>query len=185
MGIEWGNLQSLPDAEFFTEYGKYMASYEAMSETDKAEENKLGHFYAISQEYQRRNSEKQSREATSLQQEASIPYSTLRLVMNILSIALAVFVAFQSRIVMVTQAILNNGSSGAAGFIVALLMLARGIVGIVMSKKQAGLKACLIMFLIASIMCVSNYKDFGDLRIYGIFCIAVFIIDLISGIKSK
>jgi len=183
MNIDWENLQSMPDAEFYVVYGKYMASYEAMNENEKAEENKLRHVYLMSTEYHQRQTVASNPAPKA--QGASSPFSTLRLVLNILSIAIAVFAAYQSMIVRITEAILSNGYSGTIGFIVALLMITGGIVGIAMLKKQAGMKACIIIFGIAAILGILCCGTFGDLRIYGIYCAIVCIVNFVAGVKAS
>ena len=78
---------------------------------------------------------------------------TWKLVSGILSIVLFVFVSFQSCAAGVANTLENNGEiSGSAGFIVAVGMLAGGIVSIATrkSEKKGGNIALILLFGLAA-----------------------------------
>ena len=89
-----------------------------------------------------------------------------KLVSGILSMVLFILVAFQSCAAGVSNALENNGEvSGSAGLIVAVLMLAGGIVSVATrkSEKMGGNIALIILFGLAALLGFSNYGSFSDL----------------------
>ena len=83
-----------------------------------------------------------------------------KLVSGILSMVLFILVAFQSCAAGVSNALENNGEvSGSAGLIVAVLMLAGGIVSVATrkSEKMGGNIALIILFGLAALLGFSNY----------------------------
>lgn len=89
-----------------------------------------------------------------------------KLVSGILSIILFVFVSFQSCAAGVSNALEANGeASGSAGIIVAILMLAGGIVSIATRKSlgKGGNIALIVLFGLAAIIGFAGYgKFFGS-----------------------
>lgn len=93
-----------------------------------------------------------------------------KLVSGILSIILFVFVSFQSCAAGVSNALEANGeASGSAGIIVAILMLAGGIVSIATRKSlgKGGNIALIVLFGLAAIIGFAGYGSFSDLAIWG------------------
>ena len=97
-----------------------------------------------------------------------------KLVAGILDIILFVFVTFQSCAAGIANALAENDeASGSAGIIVAILMLAGGIVSIVTrkAKKNGGNIALIILFVLAAIVGFSCYGSFSDLAIWSAWCL--------------
>ena len=85
-----------------------------------------------------------------------------KLVSGILSMVLFILVAFQSCAAGVSNALENNGEvSGSAGLIVAVLMLAGGIVSVATrkSEKMGGNLALIILFGLAALLGFSNFRS--------------------------
>lgn len=88
-----------------------------------------------------------------------------KLVSGILSIVLFVFVSFQSCAAGVSNALEANGeASGSAGIIVAILMLAGGIVSIATRKSlgKGGNIALIVLFGLAAIIGLRVMEVFGS-----------------------
>ena len=84
-----------------------------------------------------------------------------KLVSGILSIILFVFVSFQSCAAGVSNALEANGeASGSAGIIVAILMLAGGIVSIATRKSlgKGGNIALIVLFGLAAIIGFAGFR---------------------------
>ena len=99
---------------------------------------------------------------------------TWKLVAGILSIVLFVFVAFQSCAAGLANSLADNGEvSGAAGLVVAVLMLTGGIVSIATrhSSKKGGNIALLILFGIAALIGFACYGSYSDLAIWSGWCL--------------
>lgn len=114
-----------------------------------------------------------------------------KLVSGILSIILCVFVTFQSCAAGLSNAIEDNGEvSGTAGVLVAIFMLAGGIVSIATrnAKKNGGNIALLILFGLAALIGFANYGSFSDLAVWSAWCLingVLAIIAMITGKKKK
>ena len=92
-----------------------------------------------------------------------------KLVSGILSIVLFVLVAFQSCAVGVSNTIMESEEvSGSAGIIVAILMLAGGIVSIATRNAagKGGNIALIVLFGLAALIGFTNYGSFSDLAIW-------------------
>lgn len=111
-----------------------------------------------------------------------------KLVSGILSIVFAAFVMIQSSIAGIVNTIEDNGEvSGSAGLIVALLMIAGGIVSIVAKNKTTkGIHiAFVILFVIAAIIGFANAGGvYKDLIIWALWCSACAIVGIV-GIALK
>lgn len=111
-----------------------------------------------------------------------------KLVSGILSIVFAAFVMIQSSIAGIVNTIEDNGEvSGSAGLIVALLMIAGGIVSIVAKNKTSkGIHiAFVILFVIAAIIGFANAGGvYKDLIIWALWCSACAIVGIV-GIALK
>lgn len=113
---------------------------------------------------------------------------TWKLVSGILSIILFMLVIFQSCAAGVVNALEDNGgSSGSVGIIVAILMLAGGIVSIATRKSQGrgGNIALVVLFGLAALMGLLGHGNYSDLVIWSCWCLVNAVLAVISMIKSK
>ena len=111
-----------------------------------------------------------------------------KLVSGILSMILFVLVAFQSCAARVSNALEANGEvSGSAGIIVAILMLAGGIVSVVTrkSEKKGGNIALIILFGLAALIGFTNYGSYSDLAIWSGWCLINAILAIVAIITGK
>lgn len=111
-----------------------------------------------------------------------------KLVSGILSIILFVLVAFQSCAAGVANALEENGEvSGTAGIMVAIFMLAGGIVSIATRKGagKGGNIALIILFGLAAIIGFSNYGSYSDLAIWSGWCLLNTILAIVAMITAK
>jgi len=113
---------------------------------------------------------------------------TAKLVTGILSIVMTVIIMLQS----CAAGLLNtlDGSdevSGAAGFIVAILMIAGGITMISTrkSERRGGSIAASIIFGVAALLGFSLAGSFGDLKVWSTWCVLMLIFSIISIITNK
>lgn len=112
---------------------------------------------------------------------------TWKLVSGILSIVLSGFVLFQSGLAGFVNSVENSSDAGgSAGLLVAILLLAGGIVSIVTrnSKSKGGNIAIIIMFGIAAILGFSNAAVYKDLMIWSVWCVLCALLALVSMLKS-
>lgn len=112
---------------------------------------------------------------------------TWKLVSGILSIILFVFVAFQSCAAGVGNALAENGESGgSAGIIVAVLLLAGGIVSICARKGGRGLNiALIVIFGIGAVVGFTMAGSFADLNIWAGWCLINAVLAAVSVVKQK
>lgn len=112
---------------------------------------------------------------------------TWKLVSGILSIILFVFVAFQSCAAGVGNALAENGESGgSAGIIVAVLLLAGGIVSICARKGGRGLNiALIVIFGIGAVVGFTMAGSFADLNIWAGWCLINVVLAVVSIVKQK
>lgn len=111
-----------------------------------------------------------------------------KLVSGILSIVLFVFVSFQSCAAGLSNALEANGeASGTAGIMVAVFMLAGGIVAIATRKAQGkgGNIALIILFGIAALVGFTNYGSYSDLAIWSGWCLINAVLAVIAMITGK
>ena len=97
-----------------------------------------------------------------------------KLVSGILSIIFFALVAMQSCAVGVANTLEDSGEvSGSAGILVAVLMLAGGIVSIATrgSEKRGSNIALLVLFGLAALLGFSNYGSYSDLAIWSGWCL--------------
>ncbi len=98
---------------------------------------------------------------------------TWKLVAGILNMVLFVVVAFQSCAAGVVNTIEESESvSGSAGIFVAILMLVGGIVSVVVRKQEGkgGNIALVVLFGMAFLIGISNAENFGDLKVWAVWC---------------
>jgi Ca2+/Na+ antiporter len=111
-----------------------------------------------------------------------------KLVSGILSIVLCVFVLFQSCAAGTYNALEANGEvSGSAGFLVAVFMLAGGIVSIATRKStgKGGNIALIVMFALAAVIGFTNAGSYSDLYIWSVWCLICAVLAVVSVILNK
>ena len=111
-----------------------------------------------------------------------------KLVSGILSMVLFGFVMFQSCAAGVANSLSENGEvSGSAGVILAIFMLAGGIVSVATHKKDGigGDAADTVLFLIAAFFGVVLAGSFSDLRIWAGWCLVCAIVVIVNIILKK
>lgn len=112
---------------------------------------------------------------------------TWKLVSGILSIILAVFVTFQSMFAGLANTLSENGEvGGSAGILVAILMLAGGIVSIAVrnSEKKGGNIALIVLFMLAALLGFTLAGSYGDLYIWSAWCLICAILAIVSLTKK-
>lgn len=112
---------------------------------------------------------------------------TWKLVAGILSIILFVFVTFQSCAAGLGNAMADNGEvSGSAGVIVAIMLLAGGIVSIATRKGgKGGNIALIVLFAIGALVGFTMAGSFGDLKIWAGWCLINVVVAVVALIKGK
>lgn len=111
---------------------------------------------------------------------------TWKLVSGILSIVLFAVVMFQSCAAGAYNALSGNGeSSGSAGVIVSIMMLAGGIVSIATRKGgKGGNIALIVLFGIGALFGFVLAGSFADLTIWATWCLVCLILAIVSLIKG-
>lgn len=111
---------------------------------------------------------------------------TWKLVSGILSIVLSMFVLFQSCAAGLGNALEDNGEvGGSAGVLVAVLLLAGGIVSIATRKGgKGGSIALLVMFGLAALAGFMMAGSYADLYIWSGWCLICALFGLIALIRS-
>ena len=112
----------------------------------------------------------------------------LKLVSGILSCILFVLVAFQSCAAGISNALESNGEvSGSAGILVAVFMLAGGIVSMATRKsvKKGGNIALIILFGLATLIGFANYGSYSDLAIWSGWCLINAVLAVVAIITGK
>lgn len=113
---------------------------------------------------------------------------TWKLVAGILSCVLFAVVAFQSCAAGMVNAIEANGhASGTAGFIVAILMLAGGIVSIATRKstKKGASITLIVLFGLAALVGIAAHGNYSDLVIWSMWCLVNAILAVIALFQSQ
>ncbi len=115
---------------------------------------------------------------------------TWKLVSGIVSIVLFVVVAFQSCAAGVSNTLESNGEvSGSAGVIVAIMLLAGGIVSIAVRKGgKGGNIAVIVLYGIGALLGFMLAGSFSDLYIWASWCLicaALAVVALVMGNKPK
>ena len=115
--------------------------------------------------------------------------STGRLITGIIAIVLSVLVLLQSCTVAGLGAMVDESAatSGFAGVLVALMMLAGGIVDIATRGAQgkAGSIASIVLYGLAALMAVIFAADFSDLSIWAGVCLIFAIVDVVVMVRRK
>lgn len=115
---------------------------------------------------------------------------TWKLVSGIICIVLALFVLFQSCAAGLSNALQDNGEvSGSAGLIVAIMLLAGGIVSIATRNGgKGGNIALIVMFGIAALVGFTLAGSYRDLLIWATWCLicaTLAVVDLVKIIKAS
>lgn len=113
-----------------------------------------------------------------------------KLVSGIISIVLFTFVTFQSCAAGIANTLTENGeSSGSAGIVVAIMLLAGGIVSIaVRNAGKGGNIALAVIFAIGAIVGFSMAGSFVDLNIWAGWCAlnaVLAVVDIFISGKNK
>lgn len=114
-----------------------------------------------------------------------------KLVSGILSIVLFLIVSFQSCAAGISNTLSDNGEvGGSAGVLVAIFLLAGGIVSIATrnSKGKGGNIALIILFGLATIIGLALAGSYLDLKIWAAWCainVVLAIIALVNTPKNK
>lgn len=110
-----------------------------------------------------------------------------KLVSGILSIVLFAFVAFQSCAAGVANTLEENGEvGGSGGIILAILMLAGGIVSIATRKGgKGGNIALIVLFGLGALLGFTTAGSFSDLYIWSAWCAINAVIAVIALVKGK
>ena len=112
---------------------------------------------------------------------------TWKLVSGILSIVLFFMVAFQSCAAGISNTLSESGEvSGSAGIIVAIMLLAGGIVSIATRiGGKGGNIALIVLFGIGTLFGYVLAGSFSDLYIWATWCLINVILAIVSLIKHK
>ena len=111
---------------------------------------------------------------------------TAKLILGILSIILSIIVLLQSCAVGVGNALSDSEeASGQAGIIVAIVMLAAGIIGITTRQSRGGGITTGIFYLFAALIGFVNIGSYSDLGLWSGLCLIFGIIFLIGSFTMK
>ena len=112
---------------------------------------------------------------------------TWKLVSGIISIVLFVFVMFQSCAAGVANSLEANGESGgSAGLIVAIILLAGGIVSIATRNgSKGGNIALIVLFGLAALLGFANYGSYSDLAIWSGWCLLNAVLAVVAMLTGK
>ena len=112
---------------------------------------------------------------------------TWKLVSGILCIVLSLFVLFQSCAAGLSNALQDNGEvGGSAGLIVAILLLAGGIVSIATRNGgKGGNIAIVVLFGIAALLGFTLAGSYSDLVIWAAWCLICAVLAIICLIKGS
>ena len=112
---------------------------------------------------------------------------TWKLVSGILSIVLFIMVAFQSCAVGIGNTLGETGEvGGSAGIIVAIMLLAGGIVSIATRKGgKGGNIALIVLFGIGALLGYGLAGSYSDLYIWATWCLINVILAIVSLVKNK
>lgn len=113
---------------------------------------------------------------------------TWKLVSGILSIILFVLVSFQSCAVGFVNAVEESGeTSGSSGILLAILMLAGGIVSIASRKStgKGGNITLIILFGLAALIGFTGAGSYADLIIWASWCLINAVLAIVDMVKKK
>ena len=113
---------------------------------------------------------------------------TWKLVSGILSTVFFLVVMFQSCAAGVADAIAGQGgTSGAAGMLTGILMLAGGIVSIATRKAvgKGGDIALIVLYGLAALIGFASFGIYADLVFWSIWCLVCAMLAFVSTLKKK
>jgi len=114
---------------------------------------------------------------------------TLKLVAGIIALVFSIFILFQSCAAGLAGAFSSEveNSGGMAGFFVALLLIAGGIVMICTrkSEKNGGSIACVILFGLAAMIGFPNAEFYKDLKFWAFLALAMAVLNLIACFTNR
>ena len=113
---------------------------------------------------------------------------TWKLVSGILSIVLCMFVLFQSCAAGLGNALAENGEvGGSAGVIVAIMLLAGGIVSIATRKStgKGGNIALIVLNAIGAVFGFALAGSYSDLKIWAAWCLICAVLAVVAIVKGK
>ena len=113
---------------------------------------------------------------------------TAKLVTGILCMVLTVLVLFQSCAAGISNTLAENGEvSGSAGILLAILMLAGGIVEVATRNAagKGGSIAASVLFLLAAILGFANAGSYADLNIWSAWCLILGALNVVSIFATK
>lgn len=114
-----------------------------------------------------------------------------KLVSGILSMVLFVVVTFQSCAVGLANSLSESEEvSGTAGVLLAILMLAGGIVSVATRKsvKNGGNIALIVLFGLAALIGFMNHGTYSDLVIWSVWClinVVLAVVAMVTGEKKN
>lgn len=114
--------------------------------------------------------------------EKKAPFAVWKLISGIISIVMSAFIVYQSRLASILATIQNSGDkSGSVGMIVAVLILAGGIISIVTRYKGGEENVPIILiFTFAGAYAITNHGEFLDLIVWGAWCFVCAILAAVS-----
>lgn len=110
---------------------------------------------------------------------------TWKLVSGILSMVLSIVIIFQSCAVGVLEAMGAAGSDSASGIIVAILLIAGGIVSVATRKGGKGGNIAIICIYGVAAIIGFTAKVYGDLIVWAVWCCVCVLMAVTALLKSK
>lgn len=110
---------------------------------------------------------------------------TWKLVSGIISMALSIVIVFQSCAVGVLEAMGAEGNDSAAGIIVAILLIASGIVSVATRKGGKGGNIAMICIYGAAALLGFTAKVYGDLIVWAVWCCVCVLMAVLALVKGK
>lgn len=114
----------------------------------------------------------------------TIPFYTGKLVIGILSLVATVFILFQSCAAGLYNTMEGTGDlGGTAGFLVVILWLVAGILGIAGRKSRGATMTAGGFYVVASLFAFGNAEVFQDLLVYGAISLIFAVVFIVSAVK--
>jgi len=111
---------------------------------------------------------------------------TARMIIGIVSMVLFIVITFQSCAAGIGNALQdNNEVSGSAGFVLAVLMLVAGIIGVAAKKSKGGTITAGVFYALGGLIGISNVGSYSDLAIWSILAFIFATVFIIGAICQK